>query len=329
MFFLDLLLFIIACIVLTQSSTYLVKSLAKISSFLKFNEFTIGFILVAVATSLPETFIGIMSALDGVPEFSMGNVIGSNIIDLTLITGIGAVLARKMNIESRIIKKDLLYMFGIALAPVILLMDHHIWWRLGLFKNMTPGLSRLDGVILLLLFVFYIFTLIRQESKFSKTTEYTTKKEAMKYMLLFLLTMGLLLVSSSFVVDYAKLLSKDLNIAPLLIGIFLISIGTTLPELMFTVKSVYAKHESMAIGDIVGSVIINSTLVLGVTAVIMPVNVNTAIYLTSTLFMLFSAFIFLTFAESESGISWREGISLIMLYFLFIIVETYLKTAKF
>jgi cation:H+ antiporter len=208
-------------------------------------------------------------------------------------------------------------------------MDHHFWWKLGLFPNMTPGLSRLDGIILLSVFVLYIYTLIRQESKFSKTVEETSRKEVIKYFLIFLLTLALLLISSNFVIDYAKLISSDLNISPLLIGIFLISLGTTLPELMFTVKSVFAKHENMAIGDIVGSVIANSTLVLGVTAVINPVVVNSLIYLTSTLFMIFSAFIFLTFAESESGISWREGISLIMLYFLFVIIETYLKTAKF
>lgn len=327
MVWLDLLFFVLACVILSQSSTYLVKSLSKISSFLKLNEFVIGFILVAVATSLPETFIGIMGALEGTPGFSIGNVIGSNIIDLTLITGIGALLARKITIESKIVKKDMIYMFGIVILPVILMMDHFFWRWLGLFKDMTPGLSRLDGVILLLVFIYYMYVLVKQESKFSKTIESTSRNEVIKYFLLFLLTLALLLISSNYVIDYAKLLSVDLNLSPLLIGIFLISIGTTLPELTFTVKSVFAKHESMAIGDIVGSVITNSTLVLGITAAIHPITVDIAIYLTSTLFMLFSSFIFLTFSESDNGITWKEGISLLMLYFLFIMIEAYLKTA--
>ena len=321
----NLILFIVACIVLSQSSTFVVKSLAKISYYLKLNEFTIGFILVAVATSIPETFIGIMSALDNIPILSVGNVLGSNIIDLTLITGIGALLARKISVESKIIRKDMIYMFLIAVLPAVLLMDHYIWHWFGLFPNMVQGLSRIDGIILLSVFVFYIYKLVRQESRFSRTVEYTSRKEATKYALLFLVALVFLLGSSKYVIEYAKVLSEELNITPLLIGIFLISLGTTLPELTFTVKSVMSMHESMAIGDIIGSVIANSTLVLGVTAIITPITVNSLIFLTSTLFMIFSAFIFLTFAESESGISWREGISLIMLYFLFVIVETYIK----
>lgn len=82
----------------------------------------------------------------------------------------------------------------------------------------------------------------------------------------------------------------------------------------------------MAIGDLVGSVISNSTLVLGLTAVIMPIHVNAVIYLTSTMFMLFAAFIFFTLAESDNKITWTEGISLLLLYILFIVIETYIKT---
>ena len=117
-----------------------------------------------------------------------------------------------------------------------------------------------------------------------------------------------------------------LNIPYILIGIFVISFGTTLPELMFETKAIMTKHQSMAMGAIIGSVITNATLVLGVTAVIMPIQVNSLVYLTSTLFMLFSAFIFLTFAESGESISWKEGMSLLMLYVLFIIIEAYIQT---
>ena len=85
MLLINLLLFTLACLVLVQSNNFLVKSLAKISFFLKLNEFTIGFILVAIGTSLPEIFVGVMSAFNGTPEFSVGNVIGSNILDLTLV----------------------------------------------------------------------------------------------------------------------------------------------------------------------------------------------------------------------------------------------------
>ena len=326
MLVINLALFILACIVLVQSNSFLVKSLAKISYFLKLNEFTIGFIIMSLATSLPELFVGIMSALSGTPAFAVGNVIGSNILDLTLVIGIAALLAKNIKIESKIIRKDMIYMLLIALLPIILLMDHHFWWKFGLFPNMIQGLSRMDGIILLGAFVYYIYTLVQQEARFSRIVDKTSRKEAIKFMLLFLVSITLLLISAHFVVDYAKLLSIDLAISPLLMGLFIISFGTSLPELIFETKAVLSQHQSMAIGDLVGSVITNSALVLGVTALIAPIAVNSVIYLTSTLFMLFAAFIFFTFAESGEKITWTEGIALLFLYVLFIIIETYINT---
>jgi cation:H+ antiporter len=326
MILINLALFTVACIILVLSNNYLVKSLAKISYFLRLNEFTIGFILVSVATSLPEVFVGIISALDGFPSVSVGNVIGSNIVDLTLVIGVGALLARNISIESKIVRRDIVYMLIITMLPVLLLVDHLFWQRFGLFPNMTNGLSRFDGIILISVFVYYMYILIKQQPRFSKRDEHTPRKEAIKYMLLFLASLAILLISASFVVDYAELLSIDLNLSPLLIGMFLIALGTSLPELAFTTSAVMTQHQSMAIGDLIGSVIANSSLVLGITAVIMPVTVNPGIYLTGTMFMLFSAFIFFTFAESGNKITWTEGLSLLLLYILFIIIETYLKT---
>jgi len=325
----NLLFFILACIVLIQSNNYLVKSLAKISYFLRLNEFTIGFILVALGTSLPEIFVGIMSAIDKLPAFAIGNVLGSNILDMTLVIGIVTLLARQINIESKIIKRDMIYMLIITVLPVVLLMDHYFWNKIGLFPNMVKGISRFDGIILVVVFVTYIYTLIRQERQFSKTIIGPSRKDVTKYLIIFLISLTLLLLSSKSVVNYAENLSVDLNLSPLLIGLFVISLGTSLPELVFESKAVLTKHNSMAIGDLVGSVITNSTLVLGLTAIIYPIKVNPAVYLTSSLFMLFSAFIFFTFAESDNKITWTEGISLLFLYILFIIVETYIKTISY
>jgi len=323
---LDILFFIIACIVLVQSNNLLVKSLSKLSSILRLTEFSLGFILVAIATSLPEMFVGIMSAIEGTPSLSVGNVIGSNIADLTLVIGIAVLLAKNINIDSTLIKKDMVYMLLITMLPVILLVDHLFWNFFGLFPNMIQGLSRLDGLILLLVFAKYIYNLIKQEQQFSKKVDSVPRKDAFKYLLFALLSLTFLLVTSNFVVKFAQIISIDLNISPLMVGIFLVAVGTSLPELVFTSKAVMTEHQSMAIGDLIGSVIANSTLVLGITAIITPVIINAAVYLTSTLFMVFSAFIFFTFAESDNKITWYEGISLLMLYVLFIVIEFYVKS---
>ena len=109
-------------------------------------------------------------------------------------------------------------------------------------------------------------------------------------------------------------------IPSILIGLFMVSIGTTLPELTFEVKAVLAKHRYMALGDLLGSVVANSTLVLGVTALIHPITADFLLFITSASFMVVVAFLFMTFVESEKKITLQEGIALIMLYVLFIIV---------
>lgn len=321
-----LIIFLLACSMLVKSSGWLVKALVKISSFLKLNEFTVGFIIMSVSTSLPELFIGIISAINKQSVLSLGNVIGSNILNLTIVIGIVTLLANGINIKSKIIKRDMLYMVGIVFAPVFLMVDHLLWKRIGI--TVAPGISQVDGGILLLIFALYIWNLIRQERLFRKTVDKTTKKEVFKYFILFVISFGVLMVSAEFAVHYADKLSIDLSITPLLLGLFILSLGTSLPELVFETKAVLSRHQDMAIGDLIGSVIANSTLVLGMTAVIHPIQGDIIVFLTSTLFMLVVSFLFLTFAESDKGLSWKEGMSLILMYLLFMIVELYIKTLK-
>ncbi|MBU0756536.1 MAG: sodium:calcium antiporter [Nanoarchaeota archaeon] len=316
--------FIVACIFLVKSSDYLLKSLTKIASFFRINEFTIGFILMAVSTSLPELFVGIVAALNNQPLFSVGNVIGSNIMDLTIVIGIVTILARGIKIKSKIIKKDLIYMLLIVFAPVVLMVDHYFW---AIFRVKVPaGISRIDGAILILIFAFYIWSLFKQEKLFRKTMPRTNHFHIVKYFFYFILSFIFLIGSAKAVVEYATLLSIEMALPPLLIGLFIIALGTSLPELMFETKAVLAGHEEMAVGDLIGSVIANSTLVLGVTAIITPIVGNALVFVSSTLFMILVAFIFLTFAESDKGLSWKEGMSMILLYLFFVILETYIMS---
>jgi len=106
----------------------------------------------------------------------------------------------------------------------------------------------------------------------------------------------------------------------ILIGLFMISIGTTLPELTFESRAVLSKHRYMALGDLIGSVVVNSTLVLGVTSIIQPIVADFLLFLSSASFMIVISFLFMTFVESEKKITIQEGLALILLYTLFIVV---------
>ena len=310
----NLIVFLIACIVLVISGNLLVKTLTKIAAFLRLSEFVVGFIIMAFATSIPELFVGITSALAGKSALALGNVIGANIINLTLVVGIAILLGRGIKIESKKTKTDALYMVFIASLPMILMI-------------IGNSLSRIDGIILLAAFVIYARRILKQKRLFKKELENGIKrKDIILTTILFIFSLALLFLSARFVVGYATLLSVDLALPPIIVGLFIISIGTTLPELTFGSRAVLAGHSEMALGNLIGSVIVNSTLVLGITAIIFPITANILLFSVSAIFMVIVAFLFATFVESGNKLYIKEGISLILLYIFFVIVEFYIKT---
>jgi len=310
----NLTLFLLFCVILVISGSLLVRTLSKIASFLRVSEFLVGFVIMAFSTSIPELFVGITSALAKNPALALGTVIGSNIVDLTLIIGIVIVLAKGIDIKSKFMKRDSLYMFFIAALPMALMF-------------IGNKLSRIDGAILLTVFIVYVYFLIKERTKFRKETEDNVgRKDIVIAVFLFVISLFALFFSAGFIVKYAELISIDLALPSILIGLLIIAIGTSLPELVFGTRAVLTKHADMALGDIMGAVVANSTLVLGVTALIYPITADFLLFLSSAVFMIIIAFLFSTFVESGKRLYWKEGVSLIMLYVFFIMIEFYIKT---
>lgn len=310
----NLILFLVSCLALVISGTLLVKNLSKIASFLRVSEFLVGFVIMAFSTSIPELFVGITAALEKNPALALGTVIGSNIVDLTLIIGIAIVLARGIDIKSKFMKRDAFYMFFIAALPMVLML-------------IGKRLSRMDGAILIAVFIGYTYFLIKERTRFRKAVEDGVKrKEIILSVFLFCISLVALFFSAEFVVKYATILAVELFLPSIIIGLFLIAIGTSLPELIFETRAVLTNHPDMALGNIIGSVVANSTLVLGVTAMIYPITANFLLFFSSAVFMIIICFLFATFVESGKRLYWKEGVSLIMLYVFFIIIEFYIKT---
>lgn len=323
----NLALFVLACVFLVKSSGVLVKHLTRISSYFGLNEFAIGFIIMAISTSIPELFVGITSALEGNTAIALGNVIGSNIANLTIVIGIVVLFTRSMRIRSKIIRRDLVYMLVILIIPVLFMLWPPTW--LNAAQNGADAtIGRFEGFLLIGIFCWYIYLTLKQEKSFHREIHRATKHEARIGGIFTLAALSVLFVSAHYVVQYGLRISEQLSVPPILIGIFLLGLGTSLPELSFEIKAAAMHHEEMALGDLIGSVIVNSTLVLGVTAIISPITANFFLFFTSAMWMIVIAFIFLTFAESDGGLNWKEAISLVMLYILFVIVEIYIKTLQ-
>ena len=268
---------------------------------------------MAFFTSIPELFVGISSALRGNPALSLANVIGSNIVDVTLIIGIAALLGRGIKIKNQFIKKDSLLMFLIALVPLALLIA-------------DQTLSRIDGVILVAIFVMYMGYLIKERRKLKKPVVADNQKNIAIPISLFIVCLSILFLSANFVVEYALQLSLELLLPPLVIGLFLVAIGTSLPELIFETRAVLAKKGDLAVGDAMGSIVCNSTLVLGMTAIISPITASLFTFLTSAIAMVIVTFLFMMLVRSKKGLSVMGSVLLILLYILFILFESYFKS---
>jgi len=298
------------------SGSFLVKHLSRIAGYLKIPGFVAAFIIMAFSTSLPELFVGITSALNKNPALALGTVIGSNIADLSIIIGIVVILSRGIKVPSKTVRRDALYVFGIVVLVSGLMF-------------LGDGLSRLDGVLLILVFVWYVFSLIRSRKRFSKQPmEEVKTKDIVFSVAVFVISIVALYISAHFVVEYASALALDLALPPILIGLFLIAIGSSLPELVFQMRASAAGKSGMSLGDALGSVVSNSTLILGVTALIHPIQADFTLFVVSAGFMIVITFIFLTFVESEDRLRVKEGISLIFLYVIFVVVELFIRNLE-
>jgi cation:H+ antiporter len=305
--------FVVAGFFLIISGIYLVKSIDKISKFLGISEFTASFIIIAVATSIPELSIGILSSIQGNPSLSLGNIIGANIINLTLLTGIFILMARGIKLTSEKIDKEIYFMWGsVILLVVMYLIGNEI--------------SRIDGGILLFLFAINNYRMIKKKTRYPAKSKNNkiSKLEGITSAFVFILSVGVLLFSSKYIVKYSHLIALELNVPEIIIGLFLISIATTLPELIFGINAVRLSHKEMAIGNQSGTVFANITLVLGIVAVINPITSAMLPFVVSGIFLILAASIFVTFIESGRKLDIYEGVSLIILYLAFIIIQFFL-----
>ncbi len=313
MIFVYLGLLFLSIYILIKSGTVAIKKLVAMARYLRMSEYILAFILMALATSLPEFFIGINAAFKQTSVLSLGNVIGSNIVNLSFVLGMVVIIGRGIRIESKIAKRDAWLVFFISILPLLLIID----------KN----LSRTDGIVLLLVFVWYLKHILKSKEAFEKRVNHLKPsveefKRFTKNLFIFIVAITILLASSWGTVETATLVAESFSLPLILIGIILVAIGTSLPELVFGIKSVIIKHEGMNLGNLIGSTVINSTMVLGVTSIISPIKIkNLDMIMIGGLFMIFTILLANFFIATKEKISWKEGVILILVYLIFLVAE--------
>lgn len=301
----NLFIFSLSLFLVLKGAAYAARYATLLAGSYRISKYTVGFIIVAFISILPETFIGISSALDGIPAFGLGTLFGSNIADLTLIFAVIILYTgKKIKIESNILKNIRVYPL-LMLLPIALGFD-------GMF-------SRIDGIVLILTGCIFFFLSFKGNP--TELAEEAEKSKRFKYLTLLVGSLVLLLVGSHFIVSSASAIASIIGVNAALIGILIVGLGTTIPEFLFSVSAVKKHTESLGVGDILGTVLADATIVVGILAIISPFAFPVRIVHISGIFMLIASILLSYFMRTEKAISRKEAVLLLVFWILFVCTE--------
>ncbi len=285
---LQIIILISGLLLLVKGADWLVDGASVLAKKYKVSDLAIGLTIVAFGTSAPELVVNSVAATGGYPDIVYGNVIGSNNFNLFIILGIAGLIT-PLAVQSSSVWKEI--PFSLLAALVLLFLTNNY------LSSEIPGLSIVDGVILLTLFaafLFYVFTQLKSEP----VVEIIQQKDYSNLKIWGLIIIGLtgLVIGGKLVVDNAVAMAQSLGVSEKIIGLTIVAAGTSLPELATSVVASMKKNNDIAIGNIIGSNIFNIFLILGVSSIISPlpfkVAFNTDIYILigGTLFLFVAMF---------------------------------------
>jgi len=312
---------LISIALLLKTSETAMKSALKLSRFFGIGELSVGFILVAVATSLPELSVSVISATAGEGAIAAGNIFGSNISNILLILGAGAFL-RGVKISNQNMKEIALLLLLTTIVSVYIVFNSYVQQQI---------LGIVEGVVLLLIFGGYAYhtTIHKRNGKQQKAGKAIAKKEALQAFLLFSAGIAAVMIISGFVVDSAVRLATIAGLANSFIGATFIAVGTSLPELSIFLQSVSRKRYGLALGNIIGSNVVNLTLVLGTAAAINPIVVNVPIFVAALLFAVVANMALLYSAAVNKSMGRFGGAFFLLFYLVYLVVIFGLQASEF
>jgi cation:H+ antiporter len=305
-------------IVLVLCSHLAITNAIRVSAITRLGKTTFGFILIAFSTSIPELSVAILSLLGNGEKtaVSVGNVIGSNIVNICLIIGLATVLvvlqhhSRSVKMIPAMAKEEFgsLY-FGLFIASIIPLALVYLTFA-----------SRFIGLVLVLIFGVYTYRLskIRIPQESNQTVSEEMKKKLRLYVALTFLGVAGVVLSAYFIVESSVAIAEAAGVSKSIIGATIVAFGTSLPEFSIDVNAFLKGHSALAFGDIVGSCFINITLILGITLLAAPFSVHNITFFTDLVVFSLVANLFLWYFLSMDRLGWKEAMILLFIYVLFI-----------
>lgn len=304
---LELILLLSSLAIIAVVSDRIIVYVTKLSSYFGLSEMSAGFILLSVATSLPELFVSVLASLTNQGGLSVGNVLGSNIANLTIILGLAVLISRtKITVDSNSEKELVQFLFISSLIPLFILQRGSI----------GPVL----GIVLLILFVYFSINISKKAGKISSLGFYR-RKEISFIIIKFLIAIGLILFLSKLVVDNGVGIATSLGLPPSVIGATIIAFGTSLPELATTIQALKKRLFGMALGNIFGSCITNLTLVLGFASILSFSQVSVVATGSMLFFTLITALTIWYIISTKKYIGRKISLFIILIYVLFVLQQ--------
>lgn len=294
----EYILLIVGFVLLIKGADLFVDGASSVAAKLKVPSLIIGLTVVSIGTSLPEAAVSVSASLSGNNSISLGNVIGSNIFNLLMVVGVSSAILPIVT-DRDMLKRDMPINIGITVLLGILLFD--------------GNLSRLEALLLLLLLVAYMFLLIRSALKNRVEAEETKVLSWAKSIVFIVLGVAAIIGGGQLVVNSAKTIALALGMSETLVGLTVVAIGTSLPELVTSIVAARKGDSGIAMGNVIGSNLFNILFILGMAGVIKPLTADAAFFIDTGILLGISA-LMLLFAFTKRKISRVEGITCVLIY---------------
>jgi len=315
---------LVACFVLIKATDLTVIAIKRISDQTKIGSFAVSALILALGTSFPELSVGVTSAFEGASPLSFGTIIGSNIANISLVLGIAGLSVGKIYIRGDYLERDFWISLAAGVAPLIFILD--------------GAITRSDGFILLSIYAAYSMSFFKvryQEIgkhleidknfyKFLHKISFNLQSSVIRNIMRLAIGIALMVAAAWSIVQLGMMVAASFGLPVFVIGLVVVAIGTSLPELAFSFRSLRDHEPSLFFGNILGSTIANSTLIIGLVAVIRPITQTAADTRTfaGVFFVIISLAVWY-FSRSKRRIDWWESGLLVVLYALFVAIEVF------
>ncbi|MBQ2227147.1 MAG: calcium/sodium antiporter [Methanobrevibacter sp.] len=300
---LQVVLLLVGFVFLIKGSDFFVDGASSVASLLKIPTIIVGLTIVAFGTSAPEAAVSITSSWTGSNAMAVGNVIGSNLFNMLMVIGIAALLSNLL-MEKSVLEKDLPFLVGITILWAVFIV---IGWNI----------SQIEGIILLVILLAYIIYLVRSARK-SKDADVVEKPKLSlpKSIIFILVGIAGIVLGGDLVVNSASDIAIALGMSEALVGLTIVAIGTSLPELVTSITALRKGENQLVIGNVIGSNIFNILFVLGASSAISAIPLDSSL-LIDVLFMVAVTILCYIFGKTQDKYDKKEGIILIALFIVY------------